>query len=48
MEQYVAINEADDVNAIADPMIGSNFKISLPYLLDVTIGVEKNIHTSPA
>lgn len=48
MEQYVAINEADDVNAVAHPVTSSDFKISLPFLLDMTIGVENNIHTSPA
>lgn len=48
MKQDVTISEADDVDTIADSVTCSDFKVSLPCLLDMTVGVENNIHGSAA
>ncbi|MFP2240634.1 hypothetical protein ACLEX4_19210 [Pseudescherichia vulneris] len=48
MKQDVTISEADDIDAITDAVTGPDFKVSLPSLLGMTVGVENNIHSSAA
>ncbi|EAA7832818.1 hypothetical protein EA515_19050 [Salmonella enterica subsp. enterica serovar Give] len=48
MKQNVTIYEAYNIDAIAYPVTGSDFKIPLPHLLPVAVSMENNIHTSTA